>query len=206
MTCCATSDLTIDLRETFIRTLRWGSLPFVYAPITAITAAAPPVITAAAHGVPDGWRVAVVSAGGMRQINAKYNPPRSGEFSKAAVLTANSLSINAVNAADYDAYTSGGYVQYYTPNSLAGYTARFRVWATEADAAAGTTPLLSLVSGVAAPLSGITLDDTAKTITLLISETDIDAFTWTVGFYELDLIASDSTVTELLTGNVTVAA
>lgn len=205
MSCGSTYDLTIQQRETFSRVLRWGTLPYVYKAITGITAAAPAVVTAVGHGAPNGWRVAIVSAGGMRQINAS-NPPRSDEFNAATVLTADTISINAINAATYTAYTTGGYVQYYTPASLVGYTARFRVWATDVDAAAGSTPLLSLVSGVSAPLSGITLDNTAKTITLLISETDVEALTWTTGFYELDLISSGGVATELLTGVVNVAA
>ena len=78
MTCCTTYDLCIPQRETFTRILRWSLLPYIYKAITGITATAPAVVTAVGHGLPDGWRVAVVSAGGMRQINAGHNPPVIG--------------------------------------------------------------------------------------------------------------------------------
>ncbi len=121
-----TKDLEVTQGSTFQRDIRWGAPPYVYSPITAITQAAPPVITAPAHGAKDGWPVAVVSVKGMTQINAS-NPPKSIEYVRATVTDANTIKLNTVNAAGYGAYTSGGYVQYLTPVDLTGFTARMQI-------------------------------------------------------------------------------
>ena len=193
---CATSDITIQKGETYSQVLRWESEPFVYKAITGITAAAPAVVTAVGHSVPDGWRVAVVSAGGMRQINAKNNPPLADEFVRATVLTVDTVELNAVNSADYTAYTSGGYLQYYTPVSLTGFTARMQVRAT---AESTGTALLDIDTD-----SEIVLDNTAKTITITLTAAVTAALTFTTGVYSLEMVSSGGVVTQLLTGNVTV--
>lgn len=192
---CATQDLVIQQGKTFNRTIRWQTTPYVYKAITGITRAAPAVVTAVGHAVPDGWSVAIVSALGMRQINAKHNPPRSNEFHKATVLSSSTLALNDVNAAGYDAYTSGGYAQYYTPVSLSGYTARMAI----KDQAGGTV-LLSLTTSN----SRIALDDTLKTITLTISATDTAAIDWTEGVYDLELVSGSGVVTALLSGTISI--
>lgn len=193
---CATQDIVIRKGKTFERVLRWESLPFVYTPITGITAAAPTVITATGHGAPDGWRVAVLSAGGMKEINAKSMPPSADDFKRATVLTANTIELNEVNSAEYHAYTSGGYLVYYTPVDLAGYSARLQIRAT--DQATGD-PLLSLTSS-----AGITINNTDKTITVTISATVTAAMTFATGVYELEMESGSGVVTTLLSGNVTV--
>lgn len=194
---CATQDFTILKGKTFSRVLRWESKPFVYVPVTAITKAAPAVVTATGHGMPDGWRCAVVSALGMTEINAENFPPKSSEFRKGTVLSANTIELNDVNSLEYTAYTSGGSLMYYTPVDMASYTARMQV--RESDTAVGD-PLLSLttVNG------GITIDNTAKTITLLVSATDTAALTFTTGVYDLEMISAGGVVTQLLKGSVSV--
>lgn len=197
---CQTQDLTILQGKTFSRVVRWETLPLVYKTITAITKAGPVAITATGHGMPDGWRAAVQSAGGMRQINAKHTPLIDTDFHQATVPDANTLTFNDTNSGSYTAYTSGGSLVYYSPVDLSGFTARMMIRAT-VDA---TATLVSLVSGVAAPLSGITLDNTLKTITLLISATDTAALTFSTGVYDLELVSSSGVVTQLLSGSVTV--
>lgn len=192
---CEEQDLVIRKGETWQRIVRWETTPWVFKAITGITAAAPAVVTAVGHAAPDGWRVAVVSAGGMRQINAKHNPPWSNEFHKARVLTANTLELNEVNSAGYNAYTSGGYVQYYTPVDLAGFTARMSI----KDKVEGTV-LLSLTT----TNGRIAIDNTAKTITLTISATDTAAIDWTEGVYDLEMIDPSGVVTPLLSGIITI--
>ena len=195
---CAEQNLVIVKGKTTNRVLRWESLPLVYRPITAITQAAPVVITAPTHGAPDGWRVAVVSVQGMRQINApvpaKGAVPLASGFHKATVLTASTIALNAVNSLEFSPYTSGGALVYYTPVSLAGATARLQIRATEES----TAILLNLVSP-----TNIVLDDTAKTITITISATVTAAFTFLTGVYELE-ITIGGVVTQLLRGSVTV--
>ena len=195
---CETEDLVIRRGATFTRVVRWESTPLVYKAITGITKAAPAVVTATGHGVPDGWRVAIVSAGGMREINAKHNPPWDGEFRRATVLTSDTISLNEVNSAGFTTYTSGGYVQYYTPIDLTGYTARMKI----KDRVGGTV-LISLATGG----SGIVVDNSAKTITITIAASVTELATWTEGVYDLEMVSSDvvPVVTELLAGTVTVS-
>ena len=195
---CAVQDFTILKGKTFLRVLRWESLPLVYKAITGITQAAPVVITAAAHGLPDGWRTAVVSVQGMREINAKVpgkgKPPVASEFHKATVLTAGTIALNDVNSLEFAAYVSGGALVYYTPVSLAGATARLQIRATEE----ATAVLLNLVSP-----TDIVIDDTAKTITITITDVVTAAFTFLTGVYELE-ITIGGVVTQLLRGSVTI--
>lgn len=193
---CATQDLTIQKGATFSKVLRWEASPFVYKAITGITKAAPPVITAASHAVPDGWRVAVISAGGMTEINALNWPLRASDFHKATVLSSSTLSLNDTNAAEYTTYTSGGYLVYYTPVSLAGFTARMHIRET-VDAAAAVLELTTANSR-------IELDDTENTITLFIEAADTEDLEITSGVYDLELVSGTDVVTRLLEGNITV--
>lgn len=189
------TNLIIRQGKTFTRTLRWGATPYLYKAITGITKAAPAVITSAGHAIPDGWRAAIVSAKGMTQINALNSPPRSSEYHKITAIDTNSVSANDINSAGYTAYASGGYLQMLTPVDLAGYTARMSV----KDAEGGTEFLRLDTSN-----SRITLDNTAKTITLLADATVTAAITDLYGVYDLELVSATGVVTVLLSGAVTV--
>ena len=192
----ANKDFVIEQGRTFQHVLRWEAPPYIYKPITAITANAPARITSAAHGIPDGWRVAVVSVKGMTQINAANNPPKAADFKRATVVDANTIELNDVNSADYKAYTSGGFIQLLTPVDMTGFTARMSI----KDKIGGAV-LLSLTTAN----SGIAIDNASKTISLYISATDTEAITtWTKGVYDLELVSSGGVVTALLAGKVSV--
>lgn len=197
---CATQDITLIKGKTFSRVLRWETTPIIYKAITGITKAAPVAITATGHGLVAGWRAAVVSAGGMREINAKLpgkgQPPSASEFHKVTVPDANTVTFNDVNSLDFTAYTSGGSLLYYTPVDLAGYSARFQI--RLADTSTGD-PLISLTSA-----AGITIDNTAKTITITISATVTAAIDWDSAVYELEMEDGAGVITRLLQGNVLV--
>jgi len=192
---CATQDLIIQKGKTFSKVLRWESLPFLYKPITAITKAAPAVITSAVHGIPDGWRVVIVSVQGMTEINALNTPPRDSDYHKATLVDANTINLNDVNSAEFTAYTSGGYIQLRTPVDLAGFTARMQIRAS----LTATAFLLELVSP-----TDIVLDNVAKTITITIAAAVTAAITWKTGVYDLELVSAGGVVTQLLSGTVTV--
>lgn len=191
----AVSDLVFEQGKTFSKILRWESPPIIYRPITNIQQVAPARITCPSHGVPNGWRVAIVSVKGMTQINAASTPPKDKDYVKATVVDANTLELNTVNAADFKPYSSGGYVQFNTPTSLVGIAARMTI----KDKVGGTT-LLSLTSAN----GRIILDDAAKTIRLLISAEDTAALTWKKGVYDLEMVSTDNTVIKLVSGTVTV--
>lgn len=180
--------LKIIKGKTFERIVRWEKPPLVYKAITGITRAGGAVITAVGHSVPNGWRVAVVSAGGMRQINAANWPLADDDFHPATVLSSSTIELNDVNSTDYRAYTSGGYLVYYTPASLSGIEARFQIRANEDS----TTALVT-----ASEVSGITVDDSTKTMTLRLEATATDDYTFEEGVCEFEVEETDGTVTQM---------
>jgi hypothetical protein len=191
----AEEDLEILQGKTFEFVLRWEVLPIVYKPITGITKAAPCVVTAVGHGTPEGWRVAVVSTTGMNQLKAANQVPKDSEYHRATVLTVDTVELNDVNAADYTSYVSGGYLQFYTPADLTGFTARMKI-----KNRVGGTELLELTT----ENSRIAVNDTLKTITLTISAEDTADIDWTCGVYDLELVSPTGVVTPLMFGKAVV--
>jgi hypothetical protein len=187
------SDFKVGFGATFKPTIRWGTSEIVSKAITGISLAAPAVVTSVAHGVVDGWPVAVVSAKGMAEINAKNFPPRGNDWHQATVLTNDSVQIDDVNSADMSAYTSGGFLVYATPVDLSAITAaEMNVLDSPDDGAV----LVTLTLG-----AGITLDNVAKTIVPTFETEGVD---WTVGYCDLNLTDSSGKVTQLLTGTITI--
>lgn len=192
------TDLTVRKGDTLQLVVHWETATLSTKAISAITKAAPAVLTSTAHGIPDGWRVAVASAGGMRQINAKHYPPYSSEY-HVADTAASTVTLPDVNSAEYDAYTSGGYLVFYSPHTLASYTARMQIRAA-ADAA---DTLASFTSAA----GDIVIDDTGKEITLTVPAATTAAYTFASGVFDFELVSADATpvVTKLLSGTVTVS-
>lgn len=193
---CTEQDLTIIKGKTFSRVVRWETTPIVYKPITGIAQAAPAVVTVVNHELPPGWRVAIVSVQGMFEINAQNTPPRNSDYTLASLIDPDTISLNEVNAAEFSAYDSGGYVQYNTPHDLTGYTARMQIRPSYTSA----TILLELTTAN----SRIILDNLDKVITLQIAATDTDDITWKSGVYDLEMVSPSAVVTQLLRGNVVV--
>jgi hypothetical protein len=189
------TDLIIQQGKTFSRLLRWEVPPIVYKAITAITKTAPVRLTVVGHGIPAGWRATVVSAKGMKEINAVNTPPRGKDYHRATVIDVDTVEFNDVNAANYTAYTSGGYLQYNTPVDLTGMTARMTI-----KDRVGGTELASFTT----ENGGIDIDTAAYTITLYMAAADTAAFTWRRGVYDLEMVSADGTVTLLLYGDVSV--
>lgn len=184
--------------STYIRTLRWGAPPFVSKAITGITKAAPPVITAASHGLTSGWPVAVVGVLGMTEINAAATDLRrlrNADFNRATVLSASTVELNDVNASEYSTYSSGGFLIYRTPVSLAGYTARMHIRETYNSA----TAIVTLTSS-----SGIAIDDVAKTITYTITAAATAAITQSSAVYDFEMVSGAGVVTKLVRGSVVI--
>lgn len=189
-----TYDLTIHQGKTFQRVVRWEAPPLIYRPISAITQSAPVEITAATHGVPNGWRVAVTAAGGMDEINASSIPPKASDFHKATVIDANTIQLNEVVSSEYDPYTSGGSLVYWTPVTLTGVTARMTI---------KNRPGGSVLHTMVSP-TDIAIDNTNKTISLSISATNTATFAKGSYVYDLEAQESNGVVTLLLAGSITV--
>jgi hypothetical protein len=187
-------DLLLRQGETYQRVVRWEALPLVWKAITAITNTGPVRITAVGHGIPDGWRAVVKDAGGMDEINTPNWPPRVSDFHKTTVESSDVVNFNDVSAAEYDPYTSGGYLVYYTPVVLTGYSARMKI----KDRIGGTV-LASFTSP-----TDIDVNTSQHTITLTIAATATDDYTWSRGVYDLEVVSGAGVVTALLSGSVTI--
>jgi len=189
-------DIVIEQGKTFALPCRWEGKPILYKPITGISKTAPAVITSVGHGIPPGWRVAIVSVKGMTQINAANNPPKDSDYYPVTVVSNDSISLNDVNAAGFSTYTSDGYIQLNTPIDLTGYTARMTV-----RDKIGGTELFSLTT----ENSRIVVDPVNFKITLAMTATETAAFVWTKGVYDLEVVSASGVVTALMAGSITVS-
>ena len=191
------ADLKITQGSTFTQVVRWEVEPYVTAAIESMTKASPVVITTQdAHGLVNGWNVAVVGARGMVELNAKFNPPRGRDFRRATVIDSDTVAFNGISSALFRTYTTGGFLQWLTPKDLTDYTARLTI-----KDYVGGTALLELTT----ENGGIAIDNAAKTITLTISAEDTEAIDWTSGVYDLEMISDTDEVTAILTGRVSVS-
>ena len=191
-------NLTIQQGRTYACLVRWGQKDsLIYKPITAIAQTAPARLTVPGHGLTDGWSVAVTNVKGMTEINATANKVTGRDYRPATVLDADTIEINAINAAGFRAYASGGYVQYQAPIDLTGYKARMTIRNRQ-----GGTELLTLTT----ENGRISVDPVARTITLNISAADTALLAWTRGVYDLEMVSNDPTpkVTLIMSGSVAV--
>lgn len=188
-----TSPVKLNLKiyqgSTFRQVLRWESSTKVYVPITNITKSAPVVITAANHAAPLGWRVKVVGAGGMKEINQL-------DYQIVTDKTADTVTLNQINSLGFTTYTSGGVLEYNQPVQLTGYTARMQI----REKVGSDTVLHSLTT----ENGGILLDTTLQTITLLIPDETTATFTFKAAVYDLEMLKSGE-VSQLATGNISLS-
>jgi hypothetical protein len=185
--------------------LRWESSTVVYALITAIAQSAPVQITSAAHGIPDGWRAAVQSVQGMKQLNALNTPPKNKDYHAVTVIDANTVSFNDTNALGYSAYVSGGVLVYNLPIDMASYTARLYIKNKITD----TASVLQLTT----ENGGINIDNALKTITLNITSTQSAALAVGNYVYGMEMViatlingVSGEIVTPLIDGAFIISA
>ena len=174
--------------STFKEVLRWESATKGYSPISGITKSAPVVITAVAHGVPVGWRAKITNVLGMKEINS------ADTYHTVTEATADTITINAVNALSYTDYTSGGVIEYNMPVDLTGYTARMQLRLKLED--------IEFIHEMTTENGGITIDNVNKTINLNILATDTALFTFSSVVYSLELI-SGVEVTPFANGSIT---
>lgn len=179
--------------------IRWETVPVLSQAITGIsTTTGFPRLTVSNHGIPNGWRGYVVGVNVPKQINVSNNPPRPSDFRELTVVDANTIELNGVlpvdNGRPWPTYTSGGFLQYHTPQSLAGVTVRVKI----KDKVGGTV-LLS-TEAVDSPLNLITAtpDDATKTITLDIPASVTEAITWSKGVWEVEAQTASGKVEGLI--------
>lgn len=201
MGCSSIDHLELVAGETFELGIRWedrSSVP-VYKPITAITKAVPAAITAAAHGLPPKWLVAVTAVKGMVEINAQHDIPLDGDFTEGLATDANTISLPFVNSANYSNYTSGGYVMYYPPVDMSGYTARMSIRQTIES----NTVIDSFsTSDARLPNTGIVLDFVNKLIRVKIADSVTEDYNFRNAYYSLEAIDPLGKVTRVAFGRI----
>jgi hypothetical protein len=159
---------------TFKEILRWETSSKTYKVITAITKAAPIVITAVGHGIPVGWRAKVTDVVGMKEINS------ADVYHTVTSATTDTVTINAINSSSYTAYVSGGVLEYNTPRSLSGVTARMQIRSTLTDSV--------VIDELTTENGKLVIDDALKTITILVSATATALYDFSSAVYSLELI------------------
>lgn len=202
-------DLTIKQGKTFTLVIRAESLPIIRKPISGMAFdSGAPRLTVTGHGAKTGWRGYVTRVKGPVQINAQNNPAKSSDFHVMTVVDPNTVEFNEVTPVDeqgneWSAYQSGGFLEFFTPVGLTSKTARMKVRAKQDK----TSELLASSDSTDAPKDVLTLtiDNTAKTITLTIKATDTDDFAWKTGYYDIELVGPTADdVIELAAGKITV--
>lgn len=195
MPCCANErNFCVQRGETFHPTIRWGTGTLTTKAVTAIAKAAPARITAAGHGVPNGWPVAVTGAGGMIQINAVRFPPQGDDWHAATVLDADTVALDEVSSTGFSTYDTGGFLVYDTPQTLTGVTFNFSIYDNPGLTGLALHALTSAGGTVA-------VNDTLKTITPRLQTAGV---TWSVGYYQLLATDAGGVVTELARGTITI--
>jgi len=171
-------------------------MPYIYKPITTIQNSAPARIVCPAHGLPDKWRVAVLSAQGLTSLNSLNIPPKNKDFREATVIDADTIEFNAKITLEDPAHTaSTGYLVYLSPVDLSAYTsARMQV-----KTAVGGTEILLLTTAN----GRVTLDTTNKKVVLSVDADTLSAITQDTGVYDLELVTAAGIVDPLISGVAT---
>lgn len=186
-------DLEVRRGATFQLPILWEGSMLIYRQISSIANSSPIRISSAAHGIPDGWLVAVANVKGMAELNAASNPPADAEFRRATVLDANTIEFNRVNGAAFRAHMSNtGQLVFYEPMlPIVGLKARMQI-----KNKVGGTVLYQLTT----ENGGIAIDVVLKRITL---DFPADAFVgaaWKTGVYDLETEDPNGVVTPILYG------
>jgi hypothetical protein len=170
---------------TYKDVLRWASPECVFKPITAITNAAPAVITCPEHGLVDGWTVTFESVAGMREINEMRH--------QVEVIDPDTFSIPCLNSLGFKTYavpaegSTNGVIRYLAPVDLTDFEARMRIRPGGSNDPLTWIELKSDVDGPVTDFPLITLDATTATISRLIPIALSDTFEWTQATYTLKL-------------------
>jgi hypothetical protein len=177
--------------STFLQQLRWESETKTYIPITNITKTAPVEITVNNQTLlpPVGWRVRVTNVLGMKEINMPEDT-----YEILTSVDNSTVKLNTINSAGYSTYTSGGILQFNTPVSLSGYTARMQIRKKLKD----TDVILELTTSN----GGLVLDNTTKTITINITAEQTRLLNFSAAVYDLELVDSLGTVNRFAQGNL----
>lgn len=183
-------NLKVYQGSTFTEVLRWESGTKIYVPITGISKAAPMIVTAPGHSIPVGWRANISNVAGMKEANALTDIIVTD-------TTSDTVTFNDINSLAYNAYTSGGILEYNEPVDLTGYTARMQI--REKITSDTVIQELTTENGY------IELDTILNRITIQLPASITQNFSFTNAVYSLELV-KEQVVTPLLYGNVSLVA
>lgn len=116
--------LTISPRlgATHETAIRISSQTMLYAPISSMAQAAPLEVTSTAHGILDGWQVALIGVKGMTELNAAdSNDIKASEYHRCTVVDVDTITIDGISSESFKAYQSGGHLAFRAPADLSGY-------------------------------------------------------------------------------------
>jgi hypothetical protein len=184
--------------RTFERVVRWETEPFMFTRIASIANVAPVRITTIdPHGLLPGWRVAVVDAIGLDQLNAKSNPPKDKDFHRVTVVDNSTIELNPLSAAAWDQHLPNtGYLQWYSPADILDFVGRMAI-----RPRVGGDLLFQLTTE---PGGGLEIDFATREIRISINALITEAFSWTAAVYDLELESPEGVVTAILAGPITV--
>ena len=175
--------------STVYEILRWESTEIVYKPITGISKAAPVVITAPNHELPEDWRVKVTSVLGMTDINDTSN------YHRVNSVTTDTVTIRDINSLNFKTYTGGGVLEYNKPIGLSGYTGVMRIKAKITD-----TDVLyeaNVANG------GIIIDTVNSAIYINLPSSVTSTFSFSTAVYSLILTSNNGNVIPFSSGSIT---
>jgi hypothetical protein len=95
----------------------------VFVPITTMLRTAPMQIIAPGHGLLNGWRVGVMNAAGLTELNSSWDHLDNSRMYPVEVLGEDRISLPDVNACGFRPYLSGGQLVYYAPLDLSTFSA-----------------------------------------------------------------------------------
>lgn len=179
--------------STFQEMFRWESETKVYHQISNISKSAPCTIsTVDVPILPSGWRVKVVGAGGMKEINTVGD----NFYIATEVNTIDRIvEINQVNSLGFSNYTSGGVLEFNAPVDLSNYSARMQIReSVDSDVVIYTATTDN---------GDISLDNMLKTITITIPASATTEFTFSTAVYSVELYTPAGKVVPFIAGNLT---
>lgn len=171
--------LCITKGETVAIPLRIETETLTYKTITGVSQSGPVAITAAAHGLTDGWPAALMNIVGPVELNAEENPPEEAAYRPVTVVDANTVQFNGINSAGYRTYVSGGQLVYHAPLDLTAYSiARMSV----KDRVGGTEILLFSTDDAT-----LEIDSATQTLWVRLSDEASAAITASDGVFDIEL-------------------
>lgn len=177
-------DITIQQGATWADSLQWMQERKTYKVISAAPQLVPVRLTVTGHGVPDGWPVFISGVAGAVELNS----PDPAEPYTAALIDANTVELVNVNGEDFGTFTSGGYLEYYTPYDLSTYTEATLI----IRASQGSATVLDTLTKTGGQ---ITFDNTLKLINYGRTSTLTAGYVWVSdAWYDLDLTHSSGRI------------